>query len=78
MHFICKTHPPYRRIPGNEHRYQLIVKVLVKFDELCNIRAELCAKGYGICTLNDDTIEAMYWGDNLDCWKRIGEFNRAG
>jgi hypothetical protein len=51
--------------PDIEHRYLLIVKAFGTFEELCRIRADLCAKGFGIYTINDDTIEALYLGDNM-------------
>jgi hypothetical protein len=52
--------------PDIKHRYQLIVKAYSTFEELCKIRADLCLKGFGIYTINDDTIEAMYLGDNME------------
>jgi len=64
--------------PDIKHRYQLIVKAFGTFDELCEIRANLCAKGFGIYTLNDDTIEAMYLVDNMECWERIRELDKTG
>ena len=64
--------------PDIKHRYQLVVKAFGTFDELCKIRADLCLKGFGIYTINDDTIEAMYLGDNMECWKRIRELDKAG
>ena len=40
-------------------------------------RYQLIVKGFGIYTLNDDTIEAMYLGDNMECWERIRELDKA-
>ena len=64
--------------PDIKHRYQLIVKALGTFTELCKIRAELCKKGFGIYIINEDTIEAMFLGDYMDCWERIRELDMAG
>ena len=38
--------------PDIKHRYQLIVKALGTFEELCKIRADLCEKGFGIYAIN--------------------------
>jgi hypothetical protein len=64
--------------PDIKHRYQLIVKALGTFDELCKIRADLCASGFEIYNINDDTIEGVFLGDNMECWERIRELDKAG
>jgi hypothetical protein len=64
--------------PDIKHRYQLIVKALGTFSELYKIKADLCNKGFGIYTINDDTIECMFMGTNLECWDRNREFDAAG
>ncbi len=61
--------------PDIKHRYQLIIKAFATFDELCKIREELCKKGFGIYTINEETIEAMFLSDNLGCWERIRELD---
>jgi len=64
--------------PDIKHRFQLIVKVFGTLEELCKIRADLCKRGFGIYTINDETIEAMFLGDDTECGKRIRELNNSG
>ena len=64
--------------PDIKNRYQLIVKALGTFSELCKIREELCLKGFGIYTINDDTLEAMFLGTNLQRTDKVRQLEANG
>jgi hypothetical protein len=64
--------------PDDKHRFQLSVKAIGTFDELSKIGAGLCASGFEIYNISDDTIEGVFLGDNAECWERIRELDSAG